>query len=169
LEDSAKESVAGSGYGSGRGSYLNSHRALSALTREFTRLGDEIIELSGALPLPLDEKPVIRRSPERTILQLGPVAVTLGWLRSTLDSVGDGQLLVVVWRGTIAGRTRPSPERPTAAAEQTASVIWETTFVAEAPSEEAWVWKPANGEGETFTSSSLAAECIARLRTALEG
>src|SRR5207245_15248 len=109
LEHSVDREVGSDQY-RGRGAYLNSHRALSALTREFVRLGDEIVAGASALTLPEGSgKPEARRSPERLIFQFGPVAVTLGWLRSTLDSVGDGKLLVALWQGTIAGRRSPSP------------------------------------------------------------
>ena len=155
------------GLGPDRHSFLGSHRALAACTREFGRLADEVVKLAGALPEAADERPVVRRSPDRCIVQLGPVALTVGWLRSTLDSAADGQLLVVVWRGTVAPRgdhryERPSKEPP----RVPATMQWEASYRAEATSEAAWGWRAANQQTDVVTSSELAMMCIRELKAA---
>ena len=47
-------------------------------------------------------EPVVRRSPARCLVQLGPVALTVAWLQRAQGTVADGELLVVVWRGEVA-------------------------------------------------------------------
>src|SRR3712207_5583806 len=83
---------------SDRPGFLASHRALAVCTREVSKLSDAIVDGVEALAARgLVEKPVAKVSPGRTIIQLGPVALTIAWLRSTLDTVADGQLLAIVW------------------------------------------------------------------------
>src|SRR5688500_4515349 len=71
-----------------RQSFLSSHRALAACTREFARLSDEIRQSVAALQgVSADEKAAVRQSPDRCIVQLGPVALTIAWLRKGSDLV----------------------------------------------------------------------------------
>ncbi|HET7585006.1 MAG TPA: hypothetical protein VFK13_08865 [Gemmatimonadaceae bacterium] len=149
-----------------RPSFLGSHRALAVCTREVGRLVDEVQREIVALHAGgLADKPDIRLSPSRCIVQLGPVALTVTWLRQTLDSVADGELLVMVWRGLVAPHRQHTPERVSARPATTATVLWEHVFSAAADDEESWRWQ-ASSEGEEFTSSALAGRCVARLRQA---
>ena len=96
-----------------RQSFLSSHRALAACTREFARLSEEIRQGVAALHgVSADEKTTVRQSPDRCIVQLGPVALTIAWLRNSSDLVEAGELLAIVWRGAVAPSQRVSPERP---------------------------------------------------------
>ena len=150
--------------------YLATHRALAACTREFSRLSTDVVR--GAAALHADgvavEKPVVRQSPGRCIVQLGPVAVTLAWLRSTVDSPADGELLVIVWRGAVAPRGDHIPERaPTPRSAAPAVALREESFVAEAESEESWTWRqPKRADAGACSSAELAARCVERLRLA---
>ncbi len=145
-------------------SFLASHRALAACTRELTRLGDEIVAyVSKTAPVADGEKPEVRLSPGRFILQLGPVALTLAWLRSTPDSVAEGELLIIVWRGTVGTRRAHSPERPMQNGQQTASPAWEDVFIAVASNEASWVWRPKSVDLGGLTSPELAKHCAERL------
>jgi hypothetical protein len=151
--------------------YIASQRALSACSREFTRLGDAIIDGLGAVTsADVAPKAESIRTPDRCIVQLGPVALTLGWLRSTPDSVADGRLLVIVWQGTVTPRRRFHVERPAAAQQpaKSATVLWECEFAAEAASEATWTWRSVADVGHAVSSDALAASCVERLSAALD-
>src|SRR5436189_268439 len=70
--------------------------------REFDRLADDVAKRVTDLA---DDakglKPDVRRSPGRCIVQLGPVALTLSWLRTRAETVSQGRLLIVEWHGTV--------------------------------------------------------------------
>ena len=151
--------------------FLTSHRALAICAREFGRLADEITDRVVELgrELGIDEAPETRLTPERCIVQLGPVALTVAWLRSTIDSVAEGRLLVIAWQGTVAKRRMAqAPERSLAAkATQTAVPVWEETLAATGVSEETWAWRPESDENQLVGSTELATRCVKQLRSAL--
>lgn len=149
--------------------YLGSHRALAACNRELARLFEEIARQVRALPAALDEKPVIRQSPDRLIVQLGPVALTVAWLRSTLDSVAEGEMLAIVWHGSVAPRGgERRPERMTIGdvATRPAAMLWEETLTADAVSEAGWRWRAQRADAAEESSVGLAALWVERLRDA---
>jgi hypothetical protein len=148
--------------------FLGSHRAVAACARELARLSDEVLLGVAALPGAMaEEKAVVRRSPDRCIVQLGPVALTLAWLRSSLDSVATGELLVIVWRGAVAPRTQHQPERPaTRPAPLPATALWEQVLTAVADSEASWAWQPHEADVAPCSSTELAARCLERLTVA---
>ena len=151
-----------------RQSFLASHRALSACTRELARLSDEIVQgVEALLGAGVEHKAVVRQSPERCIVQLGPVALTLAWLRSSQDSVATGELLIMVWRGAVAPRTQHQPERPSKRpAPLPATLLWEQVFAAVGESEASWAWQSQQADTGRVLSSELAARCVNQLRTA---
>lgn len=156
-------------YTSDRPEYLASHRSLAACQRELSRLTTTLSAEVEAIADREAETSTIRRTPDRCILQLGPVAITVAWLRTTVDSVAEGQLLVMVWRGTIAGRAKFTPERPSSMPTAgSATIEWQDTLSAEATSEETWVWRSESGAKSGLTSDALAELCMSKLRTALE-
>jgi hypothetical protein len=143
--------------------FLASHRAHAACSRELTRLADEIEQAVAALPgVDPQEKAVVRRSPDRCILQLGPVALTFAWLRAAHDPVTEGELLVIIWQGAVAPRVRHEPERPAKSA-QGATPLWEEVLVAAADSEDTWAWQPRAADARSYSSAELAAHCAKRL------
>ena len=149
--------------------FLASHSALAVCTRELARLGDEVVRgvaaLAAAAPT---EKATVRRSPDRCIVQLGPVALTIAWLRGSYDAVAAGELLVIVWRGAVAPRQRHQPERPaTGPAPLGATPLWEQVLTPVGESEETWAWQPQDDDriGQC-SSAELSARCVARLRAA---
>ena len=153
---------------SDRPSFLASHRALAVCTREFGKLSDGIVDRVEALAgTGAVEKPVVRAMPGRCIVQLGPVALTIAWLRSTLDSVADGQLLVIVWRGNVAPKMARLPEHM-AGRGMSSSVpvaLIEETLMAGGNDEASWSWHLA-ADMKDFTSAELADRCVAHLREA---
>jgi hypothetical protein len=148
--------------------FLASYRALSVCTRELGRLTGmitaDVTRLSSVLA---DEKPQVRQTPARCIIQLGPVALTLAWLRSTLDSAASGELLVIVWRGAVAPQQTHCPERTTADRSANAvTALWEEAFIAVATSEATWTWQRGTADAVRYSSQELAARCVERLRLA---
>ena len=120
-------------------------------------------ELRGA---GIEDAPMVRLSPGRTIVQLGPVALTLTWLRSTLGHVSDGELLVVVWRGAVHPSRKHEPERRSDGPATFATTLWEDTLSVEAADEQSWRWRGAAVDGAAWTSTALAERCVERLQQA---
>lgn len=148
--------------------FLSSVRAQAACTRELGRLGDEVERGIEALDGPIhDEKVTVRRSPDRYIIQVGPVALTFAWLRGHQESVASGELLVIGWRGEVAPRKNHSPERPIKGpASLGATALWEEVLTPIGESEQTLGWhSPADDIGRC-SSIELAARCVSRLQAA---
>jgi len=152
--------------------YTSSYRANAACVRELSRLYEEIAaSIAEAQDIPADAKgaaePVVRRSPARCLVQLGPVALTVAWLQRAQGTVADGELLVVVWKGAVAVQAPRGFERTAdRAGASSATAVWETVLSATAESEAGWAWVPAGVADVTLSSTALAEQCIERLRTA---
>jgi len=156
--------------GADRPSFLASHRALAACSRELARLATDVVRAVAALSdMGVDDKPVERLSPHRCIVQLGPVALTLTWLRSTFDTVADGDLLVIGWRGAVAPGGEHLPERTTVRRSPIApTALWEDVFAAGGTDEASWMWQSKNADARGYSSMELAALSADRLRLAYE-
>jgi hypothetical protein len=148
--------------------YAASRRAATRCLRELEQLTAELVRGAEALKDDgVTPAPTIRRSPNRTIIQLGGVALTIAWLQGTHASVAEGELLVILWNGEVApapaGRsdqtTRPSATR-------SATALWEGIFAVDAQDENTWFWRNAKSGAAGLNSSDLAAESIARLQAA---
>lgn len=127
-----------------REDFLDSHRALAVCAREFDRLTDDISK--RVLNLQDEEKGLkadVRRSPGRCIVQLGPVALTISWLRTRAETVSQGRLLIVEWNGTVGanGAQEYVNGVPTVAVTQTAKVVRENVFLPDAGDEKSWTWR----------------------------
>jgi hypothetical protein len=153
-----------------RSPFLATHRAAGAHTRQFAHLCDALVQgasrlHSGSAPA----APVVRQSPGRCILQLGPVAITVTWIKRNLGSIGDGELLVIVWRGGVAPKREYCPERaPATRPSSSATVLWEQSLRPVAASESTWVWQAGDGDRVGYSSVDLAALCVEQLRLASE-
>ncbi len=139
--------------------FLASHRANSALTRELERLVDEVARRAGALEAELPGVKVgVARSPGRCVVQFGPVALTLSWVRVRGDSVTDGRLMIIEWVGTVRRGTERIPERAVhATAPRPATVRREDVLVADATKEAGWLWRREGAAFGRHTSAELAA------------
>jgi hypothetical protein len=151
--------------------YTGSYRANAACVRELARLHEEIVaSLTDARVLAdanVSVEPVVRRSPARCLVQLGPVALTVAWLQRAQGTVADGELLIVVWRGEVAVRTPQGFERADQhSGASSATALWESVLVVSANSETDWGWMPAGGTAEALSSAALAQRCVERLCTA---
>lgn len=159
-----------------RGGFITSHRAAAACTRELARLHDAIADGLSAWGVgtardgndaSLADAPVVRRTPGRCLVQVGPVALTVAWLQRAQGTVADGELLVVVWRGAVAVQTPRGFERTVdRAGASSATPVWELVLTANADSEAEWAWAPTGVADVALSSASLAEQCIERLRAA---
>lgn len=157
-------------FGPDRTNFLSSHRAQSVASREFTRVSDAMVASAKRLAsLNACEPPVLRLSPERCIIQLGPVALTVAYIRSGSDVPPGGQLLAIIWHGTIAPRGDHTPERIGARRVPPPPVsVWEESLVVSADSEASWHWHPNGVDQAGYTSPELADRCIAQLHQAFD-
>jgi hypothetical protein len=148
--------------------YLTTSRALVACTRELARLSQAIVQEVASVSAGGGEvTAALRQSPDRLIVQFGPVALTVAWLRSTPDSVASGELLVIVWRGVVAPRFTQEPSRMAfGSVPLRATSLWEGVFAATAENEEEWMWHPLDDETERSSSAQLARTCVERLQDA---
>ena len=145
--------------------YTSSYRANAACVRELARLHEEIAAL--LTDAGISDEPVVRRSPARCLVQLGPVALTVAWLQRAQGTVADGELLVVVWRGEVAVRTPQGFERAHQhSGASSATALWESVLVVSAENETEWGWAPAGAKGDALSSAALAHRCVERLRAA---
>lgn len=146
--------------------FLDSHRALAVCAKEFDQLVDEIARLAAEVDTGAPEiQTEVRKSPNRCIVQLGPVALTLSWLRSSADTVSDGRLLVIEWVGTVGRSTNRPPERgldrrATAPAHAPATIAREVVLLADATSAEDWRWRREDGTRGSYSSGELATRCV---------
>lgn len=148
--------------------FLTSHRAIAACAREFGQLAQVVSERAADLKqeLQVEEELAIRLTPERCIVQVGPVAITVAWLRGPMDSLLDGRLMIIAWRGTIARRQFSElPVRRGTAPTQTAVSLWEEVYVASAD-EHSWEWQDEADVSRRYRSVELAERAIAQLRAA---
>lgn len=154
-----------------REDFLDSHRALAVCAREFDRLTDDISK--RVLNLQDEEKGLkadVRRSPGRCIVQLGPVALTISWLRTRAETVSQGRLLIVEWNGTVGanGAQEYVNGVPTVAVTQTAKVVRETVFLPDATDEKSWTWRREGKNGrKAWRSADLAKSVVSSVNGTL--
>jgi len=149
--------------------FLSSHRANAACRRELDRLhaevGRQLEELTAAGNA---ERVEVRASPDRWIVQLGPVALTIAWLLGARDAIAEGELLAIVWRGIPGQKRSQLPERLGVTPPPSASALWEQVLVPVAPDEATWGWLERGAGTDVRSSADIAAQCVARLQTAYE-
>jgi len=154
-----------------REDFLDSHRALAVCAREFDRLAEDVAKRVADLE---DEakgwKADVRRSPGRCIIQIGPVALTLSWLRTRAETVSQGRLLVVEWHGSVGanGQQEYVNGVPTVAVTQTAKVVRETVFLPDASDEKSWTWRrEGKNTRKAYRSADLAKTCVSSINGTL--
>jgi hypothetical protein len=144
-----------------RDTFLASHRAVTHLGREFDRLAAEVAKRAATVNRDDVEIPLeVHRVPGRCTVQLGPVALTLSWIRTRPDTVATGRLMIIEWEGQV-GRggvtTGPSP-----------IPLRETVLRADATRVEDWQWKSDEVAGYAYDSTELAAHCVDSLAYSLQ-
>lgn len=151
--------------------FLDSHRALAVCAREFDRLAEDVSKRVMDLE---DEakglKADVKRSPGRCIVQLGPVALTISWLRTRAETVSQGRLLIVEWTGTVGanGAQEYVNGVPTVAVTQTAKVVTENVYLAEASDEKSWTWRrEGKNSRKAYKSPELAKSAVSSVNSTL--
>ncbi len=167
--------------------YLASHRAHALCAREVARITDAVIAATAGTSTGAGARPsrsaararprqragapgavefTVRQSPDRCIVQRGPVALTLAWLRDGND-LADARLLAIVWRGIIAARGDHIPERRgPAPAPQPPVALWEAAFAPTADGPSAWRWSEVTEGATHHDAAEIAALCMDRFRLA---
>lgn len=151
-----------------RPAFLRTYRAQAVAGREFNRFSEALVAgAQRAATQSGSEAPTTRLSPDRCIVQFGPVALTVTYIRTGNDVPAGGQLLAILWHGTIAPRGEHVPERRAIRQAAPPVQLWEETHVVSADDETTWHWHPQSVEQRGFTSPELAGQCIERLQAAL--
>ena len=150
--------------------YLASHRSGPACARELERLADDVVQRVEAIEREEAAAEIeVRRGAGRCIIQLGPVALTMSWIRSRTDAVIEGRLMIMEWDGIVRRGTDQVPERaPVRHAFRPATLLREDVFVADAATEQGWRWRRDGRALGTYTSRDLAARCLASLTARLD-
>ncbi|MGQ0714224.1 MAG: hypothetical protein ACT4PJ_10875 [Gemmatimonadaceae bacterium] len=153
-----------------RDTYLASHRSGPACTRELERLADDVVQRIEALERNEAAPEIeVRRGAGRCIIQLGPVALTMSWIRSRTDSVIEGRLMIMEWDGIVRRGTDQVPERaPVRHAFRPATLLREDVFVADTANEQDWRWRRDGRALGMYTSRDLATRCLASLTARLD-
>lgn len=138
----------------GHRSFMSQPRAQSALKREFDMLSTELAERVKFESDRLGDKQVeIHCAPQRLVVQLGPVGLSMSWMAGRSGNLADGRLLVIEWDGAIT-------HRRTMGGLKTASPTREQLYRPEAKGPDDWCWKPEGGEGSSYSSRDLAGQCF---------
>ena len=145
--------------------FLATHRGQAAFAREYARLITAIVaDVGGRAKVNPELAPLIRQSPERCIVQLGPVALTMVWLRKGAENTANGELLLILWRGTIAkSGGEPTEYSARRRAVVAPTILWEETLVAAAASEATWSWRSGIADVDGVSSVTLAERSVRRL------
>lgn len=144
-----------------RDAFLGSHRAITHLGREFDRLAGEVTRRVATVSRDDVETPLeVHRVPGRCTVQLGPVALTLSWVRTRPDSVATGRLLIIEWEGQVG--------RPSSGGGPGAVPLRETVLRADATRVDDWQWRSDDLVGYAYDSHELAAHCVDSLAYALQ-
>ena len=144
-----------------RDAFLASHRAITHLGREFDRLAAEVTKRVATVDRDETEIPLeVHRVPGRCTVQLGPVALTLSWVRTRPDTVGTGRLMIIEWEGQVG--------RPNVATGPNPVMLRETVLRADATRVEDWQWKSEDVASYSYDSTQLAAHCVDALAYALQ-
>ena len=144
-----------------RDAFLGSHRAITHLGREFDRLAGEVTKRVATVNRDDVETPLeVHRVPGRCTVQLGPVALTLSWVRTRPDTVATGRLMIIEWEGRIG--------RPGSTGGPGAVPLRETVLRADATRVDDWQWRSDDVAGYAYDSNELAAHCVDSLAYALQ-
>jgi hypothetical protein len=130
---------------------------------------DVVAQLAQLGMTPKGETPTeVRRAPNRCIVQLGPVALTISWVRGRSELVADGRLLVIEWSGIVGRRSERIPERIPAAKPSPdrtpATIDREAVLCAAASGAEDWRWQREDTPSVGYSSSELATLCVQSLQ-----
>jgi hypothetical protein len=150
--------------------FLGSSRAVAVCSREFERLADTIAKRATSAAEKVGAKAEVQRMPDRCLVQLGPVALSVSWVRERVDTVATGRLMIAEWQGTVVRQPRPADMAATASTVNhgPATLMSEKILRADATGEPDWLWRREPVEDLGYASRDLAAHCVESLMLTLQ-
>ena len=150
-------------------SFLGSSRAVAVCAREFERLADTIAKRATSAAEKAGAKAEVQRMPDRCLVQVGPVALTVSWVRERVDTAATGRLMIAEWQGTVVRTPRPA-DVPTATTVNhgPATLVSERILRADATGEPDWLWRHEPVADLGYASRDLAAPCVESLMLSLQ-
>lgn len=150
-------------------SFLGSSRAVAVCAREFERLADTIAKRATSAAEKVGAKAEVQRMPDRCLVQLGPVALSVSWVRERVDTVATGRLMIAEWQGTVVRTPRPADmQTATTTNHGPATLMSEKILRADATGEPDWLWRREPVEDHGYASRDLAAHCVESLVLSLQ-
>jgi hypothetical protein len=145
-------------------SFLGSSRAVAVCAREFERLADTIAKRATSAAEKVGAKAEVQRMPDRCLVQLGPVALSVSWVRERVDTVATGRLMIAEWQGTVVRTPRPADMQTTTTTNHgPATLMSEKILRADATGEPDWLWRREPVADLGYASRDLAAHCVESL------
>jgi hypothetical protein len=145
-------------------SFLGSSRAVAVCAREFERLADTIAKRATSAAEKVGAKAEVQRMPDRCLVQLGPVALSVSWVRERVDTVATGRLMIAEWQGTVVRTPRPADMQTTTTTNHgPATLVSEKILRADATGEPDWLWRREPVADLGYVSRDLAAHCVESL------
>jgi hypothetical protein len=149
--------------------FLGSSRAVAVCAREFERLADTIAKRATSAAEKVGTKAEVQRMPDRCLVQLGPVALSVSWVRERVDTVATGRLMIAEWQGTVVRQPRPADMQTTTVVNHgPATIMSERILRADATGEPDWLWRREPVEDHGYASRDLAAHCVESLVLSLQ-
>jgi hypothetical protein len=143
--------------------FLSQQRAHSTLRHELDALAEALEAIVDEYKTAQPDRPFdLQVTPQRLVARLDDVAVSFSWLTGRSASVSDGSLLVIAWRGVIAGMRG-------FAALRSATVIHERSYAADGNAPSSWRWRSADPVAHPYSSTDLVAAWMARASIARAG
>ena len=149
--------------------FLGSSRAVAVCAREFDRLADGIAKRAATIGEKAGTKAEVQRMPDRCIVQLGPVALSVSWVRERVDTVATGRLMIAEWNGTVVRAAQRGPDNVSrSVASGPAKLMRENILRADATGEPDWLWRREATDDLGYVSRDLAARCVDSLLLSLQ-
>ena len=133
---------------------LQSFKAVAAARREVSALMGSIerhaLAFGKGAP---DVELAVRRTPERCVVQVGRVGLSVSWLQPQPNTIADSALLVIEWDGivTLHGEATPLARR--------ATLLRERGLHLDSAGRD-WLWRSEDPPAHAFTSEELAHSCV---------
>jgi hypothetical protein len=149
--------------------FLGSSRAVAVCAREFERLADGIAKRAVTIGEKAGTKAEVQRMPDRCIVQLGPVALSVSWVRERVDTVATGRLMIAEWNGTVVRAAQRGPDNVSKSVSTgPAKLMRENILRADATGEPDWLWRREATDDLGYASGDLAARCVDSLLLSLQ-
>lgn len=149
--------------------FLGSSRAVAVCAREFDRLADGIAKRAATIGEKAGTKAEVQRIPDRCIVQLGPVALSVSWVRERVDTVATGRLMIAEWNGTVVRASQRGPDNVSQSiVQRPATLMRENILRADATGEPDWLWRREATDDLGYASRDLAARCVDSLLLTLQ-